>query len=77
MLVCLFKVICKLHTCNWILLEELSRLYSCHIYSIKRRPQICKCHSRLNATDGSKTTNERRPRINSPRHQKSAVFTRG
>ena len=32
---------------------------------------------RLNAADGSKTTNKRRPRINAAPNQKNTAFTRG
>ena len=40
------------------------------IYSIKRR-------LRLNAADGCKITNKRRPRINAAPNQKNAAFIRG
>ena len=51
-------------------LQDTQRSFKYRIYSIKRRP-------RSNATDGSKITNKRHPRINAAPNQKNAAFTRG
>ena len=52
--------------------RQLLELYHCsyRIYSIKRRPLS-------NATDGSKITNKRLPRINAAPNQENAAFIRG